>query len=211
MTAPRVKVQLLDAGTNASLLSETIDGIKTFQGSSGKEFYISVEVERRMDDQRVFTVMAKLDGEYICYAFHCEHMKKQTCIFDGFPINNGAGRAMFKFNDMMVGNSNASDDSIGTICIYVHERGEIHSGTVSTEANMKPREGTEKQHAKFFENQRLSTVGGSVVENKYAGGLSTAYECGKLLCSTTVRYDDSTHVTLRAAEKKRKRATQSCP
>lgn len=101
LPAPRVKIYLVDAQTGVPLHWETIDGTKTFKGSSGQEFDISVEVERRKsDDQRVFTVLAKLDGDMIGYSFHLEGLKKQTCIFDGFPTNNGCGRSMFKFNDI---------------------------------------------------------------------------------------------------------------
>ena len=207
LSAPRVKIYLVDAQTGSPLHWETVDGTITFKGSSGQEFNILVDVERiQTDDQRVFTVQAKLDGDMIGYSFHLEGFQKQRCIFDGFPINNGCGRSMFKFNDMMVGSSAAKNDAIGTISIDIHERGEIFTGALSyTEGNSAPREGTEKPHAKFFENQRLSTVGGSTVENKYSG-LSAAYTCGELLSTTTIRYDDSTHVSLRASEqKKRKR------
>ena len=208
LPAPRVRVHLLDAQTGVSLHYETVDGTITFKGSSGKEFYISVEVERkRIDDQRVFTVVGNLDGNMIGYTFHLEKLEKQVCVFDGFPTKNGCGRSMFKFNDMMVGSSNANNDAIGTISIDVYERGEIFTGALSHgEAKSAPREGTEKPHAKFFENQRLSTVGGSVVDNKYAGGLSAAYTCGERLTSVTIRYDDSTHVSLRASEQKKRKS-----
>ena len=206
LPAPRVDVQLLDGVTGRKLPAQSVDRVKTFECSSGNEFYISVDIERtRSDDQRVFTVIAKLDGDMIGYSFHCHGFMKQRCIFDGFPINNGRGRSMFKFNDMMVGSSTAKNDAIGTISIDVHERGEIFTGALSyTEGNSAPREGTEKPHAKFFENQRLSTVGGSTVENKYSG-LSAAYTCGELLSTTTIRYDDSTHVSLRASEQKKRK------
>ena len=207
LPAPRVDVQLLDAVTKRKLPAQHIDGIKTFQGASGQEFYVSVLLERtHTDDKRVFTVLAKIDGDQIGYSFNFEGFPKQKCIFDGFPINNGCGRSMFKFNDMMVGSSANNNDDIGTISIDVHVRGEILTdASFYTEANRAPREGTEKPHAKFFENQRLSTVGGTVVENKYRGLLRPSYTCGELLSTTTIRYDDSTHVSLRASEQKKRK------
>ena len=106
---------------------------------------------------------------------------------------------------MMVGSSAANNDDIGTISIDLHVRDEIFRGAPSyAEAKSAPCEGMEKPHAKFFENQRLSTVDGTVVDNKYSGGLSAAYTCGELLFSTTIRYDDSTHVSLRASEQKKR-------
>ena len=112
---------------------------------------------------------------------------------------------MFKFNDMMVGSSNVNNDLIGKISIEVFEPGAICENHIPyPETKSTPHEGTKKQHAKFFENQRLSTVSGTTVEDKYSASCQSYFR-GKLLCTTTICYDVSTHVALRASEQNKKR------
>lgn len=210
-TPPTVRAYLLDVQTNTPLHWENVDGTVTFKGSSGQEFVIRTEITRTStEDQRTFLVMGKLDGEYIGYSFQSSLPYKgcrlpEVCIFDGFPINKGCGRAMFKFNDMIVGSSNVNNDLIGKISIEVFEQGARCENPIAyPETKSTPHEGTEKQHAKFFENQRLSTVSGTTVEDKYSPSCQSYFR-GELLCTTTICYDDSTHVTLRASEQNKKK------
>ena len=90
LPAPRVNVQLLDAGSGTILPAQTVDEIKTFCGIHGEEFYIAVDIERTpTDDERVFTVLAKLDGNLIGYSFNVRGIEKQRRSKRGRMRKNG--------------------------------------------------------------------------------------------------------------------------
>lgn len=214
---PMVEVSLCDAQTGHELPSTCLQSAWVFSGLHGNTFNVLVYVTRPAKDERTYLLELRIDGTLVNYVYHldiayCKPRITCSITFEGFASESGQSRKCFEFNTMMVTpvkDSRAHQAGSVEVCLY--ERGKLlTNNAILKEPTVSSLTATEKDGGKYFENQKLATVAGMKVKPRTPVHFDTvAYEKKALITSTTILYDDASHIQMRSTSNKKVKSVKS--